>query len=97
MVKKLWFKKHKTYEDFYIPLRYSTETWVEAGCPKVKLQVGKYWAYLCRHPQSKAFYFHFSCPQNRNDPKGSFMQAGVSGPRAIEFAIETGLLLPSKS
>lgn len=97
MARKLKFKKHKTYEDFYVPIRYSAETWIDAGCPKVKLQVGKYWAYLMRHPQSKEFYFAFFAPENRNDPKHTLVHAGVSGPRALEFAEETGLLLPSNT
>lgn len=91
----LRIKKIKEYEDLFIPLRYSAETWFEAGCPKVRLQVGKFWAYLIMHPQSKKPYFGFFCPDNRDRPKDTLRHAGVSGARAIEFAEETGLLLPS--
>lgn len=88
-------KKTKEYEDLFIPLRYSVDTWMEAGCPKIRLQVGKYWAYLIMHPQSKKPYLGFFCAMDRTRPKSTLLHAGVTGPRAIEFAEETGLLLPS--
>lgn len=90
------FKIIKTYEPHYLPLRYSRETWVKAGCPKIRLQVGKYWAYLILHPQSKKPYMGFSCPQDRKRPLETLVHAREVGERALELAEETGLLLPRK-